>query len=230
LLLLFSHYSSADSFFNFSNTVSTGKITINGHDISNLQGIKGDGILTKKQYHVNNFSALDVKGTIDIDYTTGPASLEVIADKNILPIIQVKQKTNTLYISTKSPFSTQNRILIKLSSPNLSQGIFNGAVDVSLSNIHNHSLNLHVLGSTDLRVSGQVSELNLVVNGTGDVNAKTLIADYVKISSGGATDISVTAKKRLDIHQSGAGDIIFFGNPPIVNTRSSGLGDIEPGY
>jgi hypothetical protein len=236
LLLLISanpHLCLAGNFFNFNNTITTGKITIDGKDISSNTNtgnvIQGNGHFTKKRQQLSDFTIIKSNTAVDIIYTAGKPSLQIAADENILPFIRVKQHGKSVIIETTRSFSTANPVQIRLSSSKLDKGSFYGAGDISLHKINNNHLQLSLTGTGDLIASGKVNTLELSVKGSGDVNTKSLIAKHVTVISEGAADITLTATKTLNVHQSGIGDIIFFGNPETVRKQTSGIGEIVSG-
>ena len=234
ILLFFNSICWADYSFGVDNSVSTGKVIIDGVDITepdniSLSSIRGNETLEKQQRKISEFTNIDSSGAYDIIFTQDSPSLEVEADQNLLSLINTVQKGDTIHITTNQSFSSSHPIVIRLSSPQLSQAIFRGSGDIVLKSIHGQKLKINFYGAGDLNVSGQVASFFLNVEGTGDINARHLVADNVTINSTGSADINVTAHKMLTIRQTGIGDIVYFGKPTTINTHVTGFGDIDAG-
>lgn len=96
-----------------------------------------------------------------------------------------------------------------------------GTSDVEIANIQSPKAEVSVSGTGDIEVGGKVRELVLRVRGTGDVDAYRLRAEYVDATVSGTGDISCYAEKSLRASASGAGSIIYGGDPREVDIRGN---------
>lgn len=229
LLLCFSNAFS-ESWSMSNNSVSIGKIVIDGQEINNSKlSIKGSGVKETVSRKINNFSSINSSGSFDINYRQGSLAVTITGDSHIIKEVSVVVKENILQLSMKKSYSSRLPLVINISSPNIRGMTIKGTSDVVLDNINVAYLLLNLVGAVDLTASGNVLDLDLNVNGAGDVNVKNLIAKKVTVDLQGSGDVKLTAEGQLNATLSGAGDIVFFGNPPIINKRVSGVGDIEAG-
>lgn len=221
---------SSESWFSSDNTVSTGKIIIDGQEIgSSTDSIKGSGVKQTIDRKIEDFLSINSFGAFDITYRHGSPSLKISGDDNIIPLLKAKVIDKTLQISIDKSYSTNHPIIIQVSSPNIASISINGSSNVNLEDINTEHLKISLLGTADIKANGLASRLDLNVQGSGDANIKSLTADYVTVSLQGSGDIILTAKKQLDATVSGVGDIRFFGNPLKISKKISGVGDIEAG-
>lgn len=229
-IILLLCFSNAFSESMSNNSASTGKIVIDGQEINNSKlSIKGSGIKETVSQKINNFSSINSSGSFDINYMQGSPAVTITGDSHIIKEVSVVVKENILQLSMKKSYSSKLPIVINISSPNIRGMTIKGASDVILDNINVAYLRLNLVGAVDLTASGNVVDLDLNVNGAGDVNVKNLIAKKVTVDLQGSGDVKLTAEGQLNATLSGAGDIVFFGNPSIINKRISGVGDIEVG-
>ncbi len=220
----------SDTWFSFDNTVSTGKITINGQEISNSSfALKGSGIAQTISRKVASFLSLHSQGSFDIKFRQGPPSLTISGDDNLINHVLTKVVKNTLHISMDKSYSSQLPLIVNVSSPDIKSITIIGTSHVELNAIKEDKLILNLFGTADLVANGTVDQLEITVQGAGDVKVKPLIADFVTVNLNGSGDIELTAKKQLDAKISGVGDIRFFGQPKKINKQISGVGDIEAG-
>jgi hypothetical protein len=220
----------SESWFSSDNTVSTGKIIINGQEInSSTNSIKGSGVKQNISRKIKDFSSVNSRGSFDIKYRHGSPSLKISGDDNIINHVSTKVVDKTLRIFIDKSYSTNHAIVVYISSPNIASIIINGTSNVDLDGIKTEHLKISLLGTADLTANGIASRLDLNIQGSGDANVKSLISDFVTVYLQGSGDIILTANKQLDATVSGVGDIHFFGHPEKISKKISGVGDIEAG-
>lgn len=220
----------SESWFSSENTVSTGKIVINGQEINgSTNSIKGSGVELTISRKIKDFSSINSRGAFDIKYKHGSPSLKISGDDNIINYVKTEIVDKTLHISINKSYSTSHAILVNITSPNIASITINGTSNVDLDGINTEHLKISLLGTADLNANGIASRLELNVQGSGDANVKSLISDFVTVYLQGSGDITLTAKKQLDAIVSGVGDIHFFGHPEKISKKISGVGDIEAG-
>lgn len=215
-----------------SQTV-TGKIMIDNQEYvtGSSRVIKGNGNKSTDKRTLSSFSRLSVDIAADIEFIgANNYRLEVSGDENIVPLITSKVSNDTLLIKSDQSFSTQKKLHIKIyGSPTLSAVTIDGSSDIKLAGLKGDTLTVKLDGSGSLIAEGSVQSLILDINGSGDANTRKLQADSVSIYVGGAADVVITANKKLNIAIDGAGDVVYYGNPGLINKEIDGAGDISAG-
>ncbi len=220
----------AGSWFVSDNTVSTGKIIINGKEFGGENfSTKGSGVRQTIERKIENFSSLNSHGGFDIKYRQGPLSLVITADDNLVSKVVTEVIGHTLYISMEQSYSSQNPIIVTVSSPEIESMDINGTSKVELDAIATKQLKLKVMGAVDLYANGNALVLELNIQGTSDVKMKSLDSDFVTVNLQGSGDVELTVHKELKARVSGVGDILFFGKPTKISKHISGVGDITAG-
>lgn len=224
--------SSAESWFFSNNSVSTGKVIINGQDMSdpNSSMLKGSGVKETIHRKISDFSAISIQGGFDIQYTQGEKpSLSITGDDNIIKDVITTVNGSTLHLSINKSFSSSLPIHIVITSPKLSSVKTNGSSDIELNEIKTERLELELNGSVDLHANGTATELNINLTGAGDANIKSLTTKIANVDIKGSGDINLTVTQTLNANIFGSGDIVYFGHPSSVNKKVFGAGDIESG-
>lgn len=230
ILLFYFPVAWSESWFNFGNTVSTGKITINGQEMgSSGDFIKGSGIKKTLNREVKDFVSVISRGGFDIKYRSGAPSLSISGDDNIIDFVRTEVVNSSLQISIDKSYSSKFPIIINISSTKIESVAIHGVSDAEFNAIKSVQLKINLSGTVNMFANGKVTRLQIKVNGTGDVKLKSLVADVVSVDLQGAGDIELTARKQLDAKIFGVGDIRFFGNPGKINKQIFGVGDIVAG-
>lgn len=218
---------------------------ITGH--WNFMGVHGNGTERTEKRQIGAFTALEVGGAYDVEIVAGQsASLEISGDDNLLALISTEVRGNTLYITSKEHLSPKLKLRIKATTQNIESVESSGASDVRLSQVNNEKLRIETsgAGSVDVSVktkvltietsgaasvkaSGTAEKFEVETRGAGDVNAQGLQARTVKVDVSGAGDVEVNVSEELDVRVSGAGDIVYHGDPKSVNKSISGAGSVR---
>lgn len=211
---------------------TTGKIIIDGvvYGGSDARIEQGSGVLGREHRDIEPFSAIHVAVGIDINYRNGPAqSLEITGDRNLIPIIETSVRGGVLTIAGRKSYQQQLPLNVEITSPRLDSLALHGTGNIWLNSIRQESLALDLNGSGNVTVEGRVNQLNVTVNGAGDINAQRLDSKLADIRLSGSGDITVTARETLKAHLIGSGDITYYGHPTRIEKRIVGSGDLQPG-
>ncbi|MCY7284002.1 MAG: DUF2807 domain-containing protein [Cyanobacteria bacterium CAN_BIN43] len=196
--------------------------------ISNPSNVQGSGIAKTEKRAVASFDSLDVNyaGAIEVR-SQGQESPEISGDDNIIPFITTEVKNGTLYVRATKGYSPEQKLQIRVSTPNVKRFVFDGVGEANLSNIKNDRLEIVVSGVGSLRAAGETKELDITLSGIGSVDAKNLRAVNAKVNSTAIGSVDLYATGQLDIKASGLGEINYYGNPKIVNRQTEGIGKIN---
>ena len=82
-------------------------------------------------------------------------------------------------------------------------------------------------GGSDIDLSGTADAAVIDISGGSDVNGREFIAGSVNLSSSGGSDASFGVEERLAGRASGGSDIVYAGNPTVVDLNLSGGSDMR---
>ncbi len=105
-----------------------------------------------------------------------------------------------------------------------------GSGNITLDDLNAEELDVHISGSSDIRLVGSVGSQELHISGSGDYDAFDLKCEKTTISISGSGNADVVAQKSLKVSVSGSGNIRYIGNPDYLDTSSSGSGSIRKAH
>lgn len=191
-------------------------------------GIKGDGVLTTANRPIADFSALEVAGAYEIQWSSGKPALSISTDQNLLPLITTSISGNSLHIDSKETLRPTKGIKIIVSSASLTDVQLNGAVSLTASHLSGQELKLESSGASSIAVDGSVTNLEANLSGATKLDGTSLHTQTARVSLNGASYADVTVADTLNASVSGAGVLTYAGNPKSVEKDVNGLGRIQP--
>lgn len=221
----------------------------------NAERVDGNGEPVSESRTPGGFEAIRLSGNFKLKVRqAGADTLEITADKNLLPyietrVVESKGGHKTLEIAPKSGYRLSSRQPVQINvgmlvlrrlavdgsgdvrvegmkTPRLEVAVA-GSGDVLLSEFFGEEASFSVAGSGDIQAQGRVNALKVSVAGSGDVKAAELAADEVRVSVAGSGDVQVQANKQLKASIAGSGDVRYRGNPQ-VSSSVAGSGSIKP--
>ena len=183
----------------------------------------------------NNESVrLDVTG-IDLDEIVTEVSggtLKIRTRKNGWNWNKWKNVRGKIYVTYRSLESIHNSGASDIICETLLSGDdlsvhSSGAGNVRLTKVEVEELDVHVSGSSDVVLRGNIEELEVSVSGSGDIDAADLDCEEAEVRVSGSGNITLVARESLKAAVSGSGDIKYYGSPEHVDTRVSGSGNIR---
>lgn len=212
--------------------------------------ISGNGHVTTQQKNVSSFNSIEIHGPMNVLVKQDSNnSVQIEADENLIPYIDVYTNGSTLIVQTKDGYNLDpsKPIVVHASAPEFKNIAVSGSGDVQSANVltSNNELNLHVSGSGNITMQVNVAKVSSHVSGSGDVMLKGTAKDFSASISGsgnvkcidlttdnasldltGSADAQITANQKLDIQISGSGSVRYKGNAS-VNQHVSGSGSVE---
>ncbi len=174
-----------------------------------------------------DFSALEVAGAYQIQWSSGKPALSISTDQNLLPLITTSISGESLHIDWKENLRPTQGIRIVVSSASLNAVQLNGAVSLKASNLSGDKLKLESNGASSVVVDGSVTNLEANLSGATRLNGTSLQSQTATVSLSGACYADVTVTEALNASISGTGVLTYGGNPKSVEKSVSGVGRIQ---
>ena len=223
-------------------------ISIQGCYINLGESVSGNGHVAEETRNTGGFHSLKVSSGIDVFITQGDDEfLRLEADENLLEHIKTEITDGELKIYTDVNIRMARSKKVFLGYEKLKSIHISSAGDVNGENaMHTDDLKLRLSSAGDLKLELIADEIDLDISSSGNVTlaGKTgyLKADLssageldafeleagkadVSVSSAGDARIYVTDEARFKC--SSAGDIVYKGNPKILDMHTSSAGDIR---
>jgi hypothetical protein len=197
---------------------------------------------------VGDFTGIKTGDAFDVTITQSDANtLKVNAPESAQAQIKTEVKDGILNIWTEGNIKSNDDITISISVKSMSSLDVSGAADVKSSNqmlcdkleiksngagdinldLKAGEIKTDISGAGDVTLKGTAQLLDATVSGAGDLKAANLEATKVKAKISGAGDAKVFAVQSLDADVSGAGSIIYKGNPVDRNVAINGAGSVR---
>lgn len=191
-----------------------------------LKGVKGSGNRKTEKRDLPVFTSIETTGAFEVDVACQkPASFEIEADDNLMPLIQTEVRNGVLHVSTTKSYHSSGGIVLRITVPDLASVKSTGAGKFRVSDVKNDSFEVHSTGAAQVSVSGQSKSVTISSTGAGKIDTHNLRASKAEVDVTGAATADVYASDELDVTVSGAGRVVYTGNPK-VNKHISGAGQV----
>lgn len=176
--------------------------------------IKASKNYVTKNIRVDNFTKLNVAGSPDVTYTqkSGRPAVEVYTSDNIVDLLDIRVKDNTLYIGFKKNVSVSyNKLEVRVSAEKLNGIAVAGSGNVELKNgLKTDNLKISVAGSGDVNGNNiSCTDLDIAIAGSGDINSSDINCNNLKVSIAGSGDLNSSniTCNNLKASVAGSGDM-----------------------
>ena len=197
---------------------------------------------------LEDFTGIKVEGISTVFISQGNVnSIKIEGEEKNGSQVKAEVSKGILKISGGNKINTQQKTKIYLIVKNINSIDVAGITEVkSLSEITTDKLNIYssgagditldvkaneimadISGVGDVRLSGTTENFDSKISGAGNLKAADLEIQKAKIQVSGAGTAKVNVKKSLDANISGAGSIIYKGNPEERNVEISGMGSVR---
>lgn len=191
-----------------------------------MSGVRGSGVRKTEKRDLPAFNAIETSGAFEVEVNCQkPASFELEADDNIVPLIQTEVRNGVLHVSTTKSYMSSGGIVLRITVPDLASVKSTGAGKFHVSDVKNDSFEIQSMGAAQVVASGQTKSVKIGSTGAGKIDAHNLRANNAEVSVTGAAGVDVYATDQLDVTVSGAGRVTYSGNPK-VNKNISGAGQV----
>ena len=158
--------------------------------------VKASKNYVTKDIKVDNFTKLSVAGSPDVTYTqkSGKPTVEVYTSDNIVDLLDIHVKDNTLYIGFKKNVSVSyNKLEVRVSAEKLNGIAVAGSGDVELKNgLKTDNLKIAVTGSGDISGNSiSCTDLDISIAGSGDINSSDITCNDLQVSVAGSGDMKL---------------------------------------
>lgn len=189
---------------------------------------KGSGVEKSMAVELEPFQAVKVSGAIKVDIVCGqPQLLTITTDDNLLESVETIVKNGELSISFANSISSSLGIRIKIAMADLRKIRMYGATRAGITGIDTDEFLIKGSGASKVTASGKCRRAEVRFSGAGNLDARELISEKMKIKLSGAAKATVHATEEVTVKISGAGKVVCCGNPPEVHKHISGAGKVE---
>lgn len=179
--------------------------------------------------NVTPFKTIDARGPVSVVVEVGKTlGLRVEGEQRFLDRVTTEVVDGELRLGFKEKDNVNikdgDRVIVTMPELNAFRG--EGAGLVKLNNVRGNAFDVNYRGAGSLQMNGQVTRLQLNVEGVGEVVARDLVAQDANVTFRGIGEVSVHAKNRLNASVQGLGTLTYHGNPRAVSKSVTGIGSV----
>lgn len=191
-----------------------------------IGGVHGSGVRKTEKRDLPAFNSIETSGAFEVEVNCQkPASFEIEADDNIVPLIETEVKGGVLHVTTNKSYSSTGGIILRITVPDLASIKSTGAGKFKVSDVKNDNFEIQSTGAAQMVATGQTKQVKIGSTGAGKIDAHSLHATSAEVSVTGAASVDVNATDQLDVTVSGAGRVTYSGNPTVTK-HISGAGQV----
>jgi hypothetical protein len=192
------------------------------------RGVRGSGNRKTEKRELPSFKAVDTTGAYDVEVICQkPASFEIEADDNILPLIKTEVRDGVLYVSNQQRYNSAKAVALRINLPELIAVSSRGAGEITVQDASGDNLKIESTGAASIKATGKVKSATISSTGAGDIDAGRLQSEKARVTVNGAASVNVCVTEQLDVSVSGVGSVSYSGNPKTVNKSVSGIGSVN---
>jgi hypothetical protein len=187
-----------------------------------------DPTIASQMRSVPAFRGIEAAGTLGVEVTLGkPISVQIRGEADLLDKVTTVVKDGILVLDTPRNLRSGHHLHAVVTAPDVSTLLLSGTVGMAVTGVSNDHLSISLSGTGAIDLSGTTGTLQAIVDGTGQLSAKGLIAKAVSIEVTGTGQASVHATDSLQATVTGTGAIDVHGHPPHIKKNVSGVGAIH---
>lgn len=217
---------------------------------SSCQQMTGSGNIVTEKRSTGNFKRIDAGSKFEVEVKIGsPASVEVEADDNLMPIIETRVSGDELNIHTKGNYSiTNGHMKVFVTAPEIRGVKSSGAANIKVLDVLKSDeritfessgagnikaavdapkVKAEVSGAGDIELSGRTKDYTVSASGGGNVKSSDLLTENTNADVSGAGSVHVHASVSLKAEASGAGNVYYRGGPANITKNTSGAGEVK---
>ncbi|MBN2213016.1 MAG: DUF2807 domain-containing protein [Bacteroidales bacterium] len=223
-------------------------LSVQGCYINPGESVTGNGHVTEETRHADGFHSLKVSSGIDVFISRSDEEfLRVEADENLLEHIRTEVTDNKLKIYTDVNIRMARSKKVYLGYKELKSIHISSAGDVEGENtlqtdnlelrlssagelkldVIADEIDLEISSSGNATLSGRTGYMHAGLSSAGNLNAFGLEASRAEVSVSSAGDARVYVTDEARFRCSSAGDIVYKGDPEIVDMHTSSAGNIR---
>jgi len=216
--------------------------------VSSCTHIEGSGNIVTEKRQTGDFKGISVGGSFEVELKTGPTSVEVEADDNLIKLIETRVSGDILKIEMKEHFSINNgHYKVYITAPEIRTIKCSGAANVKALDVLKSNSKISIdasgagnvkaeidapeveteaSGAGDIELSGRTREYNAKASGSGNIKSSKLLSENTEAEARGAGSVHVHSSVSLQANASGAGSVYYRGGGS-VKQSVSGAGSVK---
>src|SRR5947209_6440331 len=119
------------------------------------RGIAGSGVRKTERRELKPFNSIDTAGAYEVDVNCQkPASFEIEADDNILPLIKTEVRDGILFVSNDQQYHSSKSAVLRITLPDLNSVSSHGAGKIKIADANSSDLKIDSTGAASVNATG----------------------------------------------------------------------------
>lgn len=192
------------------------------------QCIEGNGDTAQRSRQVDLFDRVELHGAYTVTLKRGDTvKCTVRGDRNLLNHVLTQVENGRLLVCNTGSLRLKQPLEIDLQVPNLRSFDANGAHEVSIIDLKAQTFTLVLDGANLVKISGQVENLKISLDGSSILDATELVGRTASIDASGTTSTQLNVSQSLNVIASGISEVVYYQAPPSVVVDLSGLAEVR---
>ncbi len=209
--------------------------------------VKGNGEVVEDVRELGKFNSVKVTSGMNVYFVQGDKpSVVVVADENLLEIIETKVNDNTLEIRARANIwsATSKKVVITTNKIREIHGTAGSNIytdgrlivdKLTLQasagcnfkmDLDGQSVDVSISSGANVFLTGKSKQFCAKTSSGANLKAEDFKAEVSEIKVSSGANAWVTTMKELTAHASSGGNIFYYGSPDRTNTSSSSGGNI----
>ncbi len=192
--------------------------------------VKGNGEIITDKRQVLGAPMLSISGPIQMEVRVGVSpSLEVIADSNLVGLVQMQTMGDTQKIWLDDKFYSNSPIRVVYTVPSLKEVSASGSGRLLINGLNGGDFVVKNTGSRTVILEGKVAQLDINSTGSGRINAIGLNSNdaRVRVQGSGSINLGAVNGNELNISVHGSGSVNASGQVKKLVAQTHGSGSVE---
>ena len=190
-------------------------------------GVRGNGHIESESRAITDFSEIYADGMFDVEWQQGAPALTVKCDENLLNYVEASVSDNRLRLHVRERILPTHGLKVTVTSSTRTGAKLRGASELKAQNLTGQSFAVETTGAADVTLDGAVDFLLADMTGASDLKAKSLQVKTAEISTTGAADAEVSPSESLRVNITGAGSVLYHGQPKNIEKHVTGAGEVR---
>ncbi len=185
--------------------------------------INGNGNVQSESRKLSSFDKISVSAGIDVIYKTGPKSVTVVADENLIELIRTEVEGNTLKVTRAKNTNIKHykKFEVEVSSPELfAIKTSSGSSFQTIEKIKSSHMSVSSSSGSDIDAVIEAKKMKVKSSSGSDIKL-TLLADMVEVDSSSGSDIDLNGSARSVKLSASSGSDIKAKNLTVDNCDAS---------
>lgn len=174
------------------------------------------------------FREIKAGNSVILIVTVGePYGITVEGEEQFIKDVKTETQNETLIITTRGKITRDNKIRLKISTPELKGLELWGASEASVTNVNSESLKLNIGGTSSLKIDGKTASLNASATGDSRIEGESLQTEKTEAKAAGTSEITVSVTSELIAEALGASTVYYLGEPKNIKPSIAGSGEVR---